>query len=392
MALQVHEACFCSFGAELFVQICIGAGEGDVHGAAVAVLHRIREEVLTIQIVVQHLGLGFVDLLHVGKTADVVFQILEHQTGHIDAPAGGRVVHAVLAQQGGVVHHGGHIVGGMAQQVIADDGNGHTGGGHILLYAEVDAAILGHVHRLGEDHGAHVCHQRHTLHLRHLHELGAEDGVVLADVDVAGILIIVDGVHVRDVGEVFVLAGSNDVHLAELGGFLGGKVREVAGDKVICLAGGHEIQRDHGKLLGGTALKETDLVVVGNVHYPAQGGLGVLDDGIEPLAAVAHLHHALTAVAVLEQLCLCLLEHLLGQHAGACAEVVNSCHNELSLSCIAQHRVFLRCVLLIAVAVVYRFCRGENKSIFAQRYGAKAPAQAQSTQMSLMERQKQRQV
>ena len=104
--------------------------------------------------------------------------------------------------------------------------------------------------------------------------------------DVAGILIIVDGVHVRDVGEVLVLAGSNDVHLAELGGFLGGKVREVAGDKVICLAGGHEIQRDHGKLLGGTALKETDLVVVGNVHYPAQGGLGVLDDGIEPLAAV----------------------------------------------------------------------------------------------------------
>ena len=67
--------------------------------------------------------------------------------------------------------------------------------------------------------------------------------------------------------------------------------------------------------------------------------------------------------------------HLLGQHAGACAEVVNSCHNELSLSCIAQHRGFLRCVLLIAVAVVYRFCRDENKSIFAQRYGAKAPVQ-----------------
>ena len=139
-------------------------------------------------------------------------------------------------------------------------------------------------------------------------------------------------------------------------------------------------------------LKETDLVVVGNVHYPAQGGLGVLDDGIEPLAAVAHLHHALTAVAILEQLCLCLLEHLLGQHAGACAEVVNSCHNELSLSCIAQHRGFLWCVLLIAVAVVYRFCRDENKSIFAQRYGAKAPVRAQSTQMSLIKKQKQRQM
>ena len=146
--------------------------------------------------------------------------------------------------------------------------------------------------------------------------------------DVAGILIIVDGVHVRDVGEVLILAGSNNVHLAELGGFLGGKVREIAGDKVICFAGGHEIQRDHGKLLGRTALKETDLVVVGNVHYPAQGGLGVLDDGIEPLAAVAHLHDALTAVAVFQQLGLCLPQHLFGQHAGACAEVIYSCHNE----------------------------------------------------------------
>ena len=67
-------------------------------------------------------------------------------------------------------------------------------------------------------------------------------------------------------------------------------------------------------------------------------------------------------------------------------------HYELSLSCIAQHRGFLRCVLLIAVAVVYRFCRGENKSIFAQRYGAKAPVRAQSTQMSLIEKQKQRQM
>ena len=49
----------------------------------------------------------------------------------------------------------------------------------------------------------------------HLDVYKRQDGVVLADVDVAGILIIVDGVHIRDVGEVLILAGSNDVHLAE---------------------------------------------------------------------------------------------------------------------------------------------------------------------------------
>ena len=41
---------------------------------------------------------------------------------------------------------------------------------------------------------------KRQLHLGHLHILGAEDGVVLADVDIAGILIVRDGVHIRDVG------------------------------------------------------------------------------------------------------------------------------------------------------------------------------------------------
>ena len=310
MALQVDKTGFGGFGAELLVHVGGRAGKGDVHRAAVTVLHRVVEELLTVQIIVQDPGLGFVDLLHVFQTADVVFQILEHQTGHIDAPAGGCVVHAVLGQQGGVVHHGGHGVSGVAQQVVPDNGDGHTGGGYVLLHAKVDAAILAHVHRLGEDHRAHVCHQRHTLHLRHLNVLGAEDGVVLADVDVACILVVVDGVDIGDVGEVLVLAGSNDLHLAELGGLLGSQVREIAGDQIIGLAGGHKVQGHHGKLLGGTALEETDLVVVRDVHHPAQGGFGFSDDGIEPLAAVAHLHHALAGIAVFQQLCLCLTEHL----------------------------------------------------------------------------------
>ena len=216
----------------------------------------------------------------------------------------------------------------MAQQVVPDDGNSHAGGGYVLLHAKVDAAVLADIHGLGKDHGTHICHQRHALHLRQLHILGAEDGVVLADVDVAGVLIVVDSVYIRDISEVFILTGCHDLGLAELGGLLGSQTREVAGHDVVCLAGGHKVQRHHGKLLGSATLEKAHLIVIRDVHHPAQRSLGILDDGIEPLAAVAHLHHALTAVAVLEQLCLCLLEHLLGQHAGACAEVIYSCHNE----------------------------------------------------------------
>ncbi len=215
----------------------------------------------------------------------------------------------------------------MAQQVIPDDGDGHTSGGDILLDAEVDAAVLVHIHGLGEDHGAHICHQRHTLHLRHFHVLGAEDGVVLADVDVAGVLVVVDGVHIGDIGEVLILAGCHDLCLTELGRFLCCQIGEVTGDDVIRLAGGHKVQGHHGKLLGGTALEEADLIIIRDIHHPAQSSLCVGDNGIEPLAAVAHLHHALAAVAILQQLCLSLTEHLFGKHAGTCAEIINSCHD-----------------------------------------------------------------
>ena len=67
------------------------------------------------------------------------------------------------------------------------------------------------------------------------------------------------------------------------------------------------------------------------------------------------------------------LMHAARLGAGACAEVVYSCHNELSLSCITKHRLFCDAFWIISVAVVYRFCGHENKSIFAQRYCRKSP-------------------
>ena len=113
-----------------------------------------------------------------------------------------------------------------------------------------------------------------------------------------------------------------------------------------------EIEICYGKagLLRAAALEEADLVVVGDVHHPAQRGLGLGDDGIEPLAAVAHLHHALAAAAVFKQFGLGLLQDLFGQHAGACAEIVNSCHNA-TLPFLIPRRLNLRrhCALVLSV-------------------------------------------
>ena len=136
-------------------------------------------------------------------------------------------------------------------------------------------------------------------------------------------------------GEVFILAGGHHIHLAELGGLFGGQVGKVARDDVVGLAGGHQVQGHHGELLGGPALEKADLVVVGDLHQPAQAGLGVLDDLLKPLAAVAHLHHALAAAVVVQHLGLGRPQHLLGQHAGPGAEIVYSCHIG-SLHCILR--------------------------------------------------------
>ena len=45
---------------------------------------------------------------------------------------------------------------------------------------------------------------------------------------------------------------------------------EVAGHGVVGLAGfADQVQRDHGKLAGGTGLEKQDLVAVGHIHQPA---------------------------------------------------------------------------------------------------------------------------
>src|SRR5699024_2151881 len=102
--------------------------------------------------------------------------------------------------------------------------------------------------------------------------------VLVWDVHVAGGGVVLGGLDVGDVGEVFVLAGSDYPGLAELGGLLGGFLGEIAGDQIVGLAGDHKIQRHHGELLGGAALEKADLVVVRHVQHPADGCLGVLDD------------------------------------------------------------------------------------------------------------------
>ena len=67
---------------------------------------------------------------------------------------------------------------------------------------------------------------------------------------------------------------------------------------------------------GGAALDEQDLIVIGDVHQVTQISLGLVDDLLEHLGAVAHFHDAHAAAAVVHHLVANLLQNGLRHHSG----------------------------------------------------------------------------
>ena len=66
-----------------------------------------------------------------------------------------------------------------------------------------------------------------------------------------------------------------------------------------------------------------------DMNNPSDENSGALDDlWADALNEQKATPAKSAADAVFQQLGLCLPQHLFGQHAGACAEVIYSCHNE----------------------------------------------------------------
>ena len=150
---------------------------------------------------------------------------------------------------------------------------------------------------------------------------GAVDGLVLADVDVIGVLGNVQIGAVGDVGEILVGGGGDDLYLAILLGLGNRLLGPRAGLHIARLAVLHQVHGDHGELHRAAALNEQHLVVVGNVHQLTQIGFRIRRDLLEHLGAVAHLHDAHTAAAVVHHLVPDLLQHGLRHHSGTGGEI-----------------------------------------------------------------------
>ena len=226
---------------------------------------------------------------------------------------------------GVVAHVDGHLgVEVLADEVLADDDDDHAGRADVLLHARVDHAVVADVAGLGEEHGALVGNEDVALGVGQLLPGHTVDGLVLADVDIVGILGDVEVGAIGDVAVVLVLGGSGDDDFAVLLGLSDGLLGPGAGLDVDGLAVLHQVPGHSRELQRSAALNEQDLVVVGNAHQVAQVSLGLVDDLLENLGAVAHFHDAHAAAAVVHHLVTDFLQDGLRHHSGACGEVIGA--------------------------------------------------------------------
>ena len=159
-------------------------------------------------------------------------------------------------------HHGRcsrqDIVG---DQVVADNGDDHSGRSDVFLDTAVDDAVIGDIDRFGEETGGDVCHQGFTLGIRQFFVFGTVNGVVFADINIVGIRADRKIAAVRDVGKCFILRGGNFVCLSVFLCLCVCFLCPLACYDVICDTVFHQVHRDHGKLQGCTALEKQNFVI-----------------------------------------------------------------------------------------------------------------------------------
>ena len=226
-----------------------------------------------------------------------------------------------------VTHVSGHELGQvLPQQVLPDDDNGHAGGADVLLDAGPDQTVLADVTGAGEEQGGLVRHQNLALGVGQRVVGGAVDGLIFADVDVIGVVRDVQIGAVGEIGEVLIGGGGDDFDFTVplglgYGLFAPGAGLHIAGHAVF-----HQVHGNHGELQGSAALDEHDLVVVGDTHQVPQVLLSFVNDLLEYLGTVAHLHYAHTCALVIEHFIGSFLKHFLREYSRTCTEVIYSTH------------------------------------------------------------------
>ena len=323
MALQREQARGLGLLEELRVQRFVPQAERDVHARAAHPVDRVRVETRAVDVVVEHLRLGGVDLAEVLDAA-LLRHPLEHQAREVPAERVRRVQHRAFLRLRRIVQDRRQRRRAAREQVVAHDHHHQAGGADVLLRAGVDDPVLRDVDRAREDVRRHVGHDRHAGRVGQVVHLDAADRLVRRDVDVGSLR--VPRIPVGQAQELRRFARAGDAHRAGRLRFLRGLLAPGARDDVVGTAAGGEVHRDLREMQRRAALQEQDLVVVGDGHQRAQVALGFLGERDEVLAAMADLHHGSACAAPLEHLVARLREHGFRQCRRTRAEVVAAGH------------------------------------------------------------------
>ena len=125
--------------------------------------------------------------------------------------------------------------------------------------------------------------------------------------------------NIRNIGEAVGLGGGYLPYIPVFQGFLVCFSGKLAGNNIIRRAAfGQQIQGNRCEDLRGSSLHEENLVIVGNVHHPAQCRLGILDDLIVNRGPMAHFHHRHSGTFVVKHLVSAFLQNLHREHRRTC--------------------------------------------------------------------------
>ena len=100
-----------------------------------------------VEVVVEQTCLRVVTLFRGGQAAEIQ-EPLTDQFGHVDCPAGRRVVHRVVLRREPVGEDGGGDVPLVPDEVLTDDHDAEPRDPEVLLCTGVNDAEAGNIHRL----------------------------------------------------------------------------------------------------------------------------------------------------------------------------------------------------------------------------------------------------
>ena len=267
------------------------------------------EQCALIKIIVKNLRFCLIALLHGCKTTHG-FDPFKYLAAHINAVAVRRVIHGICICIRFKFHHSRckrHYI--VRDQILPDNGDDHTCRSDILLNATVNNTIIRYIDRFRKETGGHVRHENLSFRIRQLFVLRSVDRIILADINVIGFLIDRQIAAVRDIRKRFVCTGRNGIRLAVLLCFLPCFLCPLSRNDIVCNTVFHQIHRNHCKLQTCAALHIQNSVIIRNLHQITKVCFCLVDQVIEYLGSVTHLHHGLSASPVIQHFLLCLFQH-----------------------------------------------------------------------------------